>query len=135
MHRVDVGIGSRYVAGGGVEGWGIKRHFMSRGINGYARLLLGLRTRDNSGSYRCYRVSQLRKIDFDRFRAKGYAFQEEILYRCRAVGCRFEEVPILFEDRRYGTSKIDWKEAVSALWVILRLGIDRVTGRPVARPD
>jgi hypothetical protein len=104
MDRCDVAIGSRYVKGGGVVGWGFRRHFMSQGINWYARLLLGLRTRDNSGSYRCYRVSKLAELDLDRFRSRGYAFQEEALYRCRKIGCRFEETPILFEDRRHGES-------------------------------
>lgn len=131
MSRADVSVGSRYVAGGGVQGWGLKRHFMSRGINMYARVLLGLSTQDNSGSFRCYRVAKLAELDLDRVRARGYAFQEEILYRCRRIGCRFEEVPIVFEDRRYGESKINWKEAASALWVIFRLGTERVFGVPV----
>ena len=131
--RVDVTIGSRYVVGGGVEGWGLRRHLMSRLINWYARLFLRLKTRDNSGSYRCYRVSQLARLDLDRVRARGYAFQEEILYRCRRLGCRFEEVPIVFADRRYGSSKISWKEAVAALWVIFRLGLENLRGVPVTR--
>lgn len=131
MERADVAIGSRYVAGGGVVGWGVKRHFMSRGINAYARLLLGLSTRDNSGSYRCYRVAKLRELDLDRFRARGYAFQEEVLYRCRRLGCRFEETPIVFEDRRYGQSKINQKEVFAALWVILRLAWDNLRHVPV----
>ncbi len=131
MKGVDVSIGSRYVSGGGVKGWGIGRHLMSRGTNFYARLFLRLRTRDNSGSYRCYRVSKLGQVDFDRVRARGYAFQEEILFRCRRVGCTFEETPIVFEERRHGTSKINWKEVVAALWVIFRLGIDGMLGTPV----
>jgi len=126
MQRVDVGIGSRYVPGGGVEGWGIRRHFMSQAINWYARLLLRLKTRDNSGAYRCYRVSRLRELDLDRVRARGYAFQEEILYRCRRIGCTFEETPIVFADRLYGSSKINWRETVAALWVIFRLGIENL---------
>ena len=68
--------------------------------------LPGLRTRDNSGSYRCYRVSKLRQIDLDRVRSRGYSFMEEILYWCRSVGCKFGETPILFENRRSGYSKI-----------------------------
>lgn len=126
MDRADVAIGSRYVAGGGVTGWGLNRHFMSRGINLYARILLGLSTRDNSGSYRCYRVSQLARLDLTKFRARGYAFQEEVFYRCRRLGCRFEETPIQFEDRRYGQSKINLREVFAAFWVIFRLGIDNI---------
>ena len=121
MNRCDVAIGSRYVAGGGVIGWGLKRHFMSRAINFYARFFMGLKTKDNSGSYRCYRVSKLDRLDFDLAKARGYAFQEEILYRCRRVGCTFEETPITFDDRRLGYSKINWKEVVAALWWICLL--------------
>ncbi len=131
LTHVDVSIGSRYVPGGGVVGWNWRRHFMSQGINFYARLFLGLKTRDNSGSFRCYRVAKLAEIDWARIRARGYAFQEELLYRCRAVGCSFAETPITFEDRRFGTSKINWKESVAALGVIFRLGLDRLYGVPV----
>ncbi len=133
LSRVDVAIGSRYIPGGGVVGWNWRRHFMSQGINFYARLFLGLKTRDNSGSFRCYRVAKLAEIDWSRIRARGYAFQEELLYRCRAVGCSFEETPITFEDRRFGRSKINWKESVAALWVIFRLGLDRLCRVPVQK--
>jgi dolichol-phosphate mannosyltransferase len=135
MGSVDVAIGSRYVPGGGVVGWGLRRHLMSQGINWYARTLLGLRTRDNSGSYRCYRVAKLRELDLSKFRSRGYAFQEEILYRCSRIGCRFGETPITFEDRRYGTTKINRSEALTALWVILRLGWENLRGTPVRRPS
>ena len=123
MEGADVVIGSRYVVGGGAVGWGLRRHMMSRAINTYARTLLRLTTRDNSGAYRCYRVGKLRELDFDRFVARGYAIQEELLYRCRKIGCRFAEVPIVFEERRYGESKINLAEAFAAGWIILRLAV------------
>jgi dolichol-phosphate mannosyltransferase len=123
MSEADVAIGSRYVTGGGVIGWGLRRHVMSRAINWYARVLLRLTTRDNSGSFRCYRVARLREIDFDRFLARGYAIQEEILYRLRRIGCRFAETPIIFEERRHGSSKISLAEGLVAGWIILRLAI------------
>lgn len=129
MQRADVAIGSRYIPGGGIDGWGVGRHFMSRGINWYARLLLGLPTRDNSGAFRCYRVAKLAEIDLDRVRARGYAFQEEILFHCRRAGCRFEETPIVFRERRFGDSKINWRESAAALWIILRLGLKNLAGR------
>lgn len=133
MDRHDVMIGSRYVAGGGVEGeFNLKRKFMSTGINLYARLLLGLSTKDNSGSFRCYRVSKLREIDFDRVRSRGYSFMEEVLFWCRVAGCSMGETPILFENRRAGQSKINKSEAIKALEIIFRLGVDRVLGK--ARP-
>lgn len=129
--EADVVIGSRYVPEGKIEGWGIKRHFMSRGVNLYSRWLLWLPTRDCSGAFRCYRVSLLKQLDWSKIRGKGYAFQEEILYRCRRVGARFRETPIHFVDRRYGSSKINMREAAIALWVILRLGIENLMRVPV----
>jgi dolichol-phosphate mannosyltransferase len=127
----DVMIGSRYVPGGGVEGdFNLKRKFMSTGINMYARLFLGLRTRDNSGSYRCYRVSKLRQIDLGKVRSRGYSFMEEILYWCRSVGCKFGETPIIFENRRSGYSKINAGEAIKALQIIFELGVDRAFKGP-----
>jgi dolichol-phosphate mannosyltransferase len=123
IERADVAIGSRYVPGGGVTGWGLRRKFMSRGINGYARLFLRLPTRDNSGAFRCYRVARLRELDLSAVISRGYAFQEEILYRCRKIGCTFAETPITFDDRRYGQSKINAREVLAALLIIPRLGI------------
>lgn len=121
----DVVIGSRYVAGGEVIGWSWSRKVMSRMLNIYARCMLGLRTRDNSGSFRCYRVSKLREIDWSRTRSKGYAIEEEILYRLKQSGATFAEVPISFEERRFGRTKINWKEAVAAGWVLLQLRFRR----------
>ncbi|MCA9060015.1 MAG: polyprenol monophosphomannose synthase [Planctomycetaceae bacterium] len=135
MDRCDVAIASRYMPGGGVAGWTASRMLMSKLINVWARLLLGLTTADNSGSFRCFRVDRLRRIDWSRILAKGYAFQEEILYRCRRAGCRFEEVPIVFEDRRFGQTKISLNECLSAVWIIFRLGIQRALRRPVLLPD
>ena len=120
--QYDVVIASRYVPGGSIVGWGPLRHFMSRSINLYARLMLRLKTRDNSGSYRYYRVTRLAALPLDDIRATGYAIQEEILYRCRHTGCTFVEVPFTFEERRHGESKISLGEAFSALWVLFRLG-------------
>ena len=94
-----------------------------------------LRSRDSSGSYRCYRVAKLKELDLDLVRARGYAFQEEILYRCSRIGCRFEETPIWFEDRRFGVSKISWQESVIALWVIFWLGLENLRGVPVTKAE
>ena len=127
METKDVMIGSRYIPGGGVEGeFNFKRKFMSTGINMYARFFLGLRTRDNSGSFRCYRVSKLKEIDLSKIRSRGYSFMEEILYWCRTVGCTFGETPIIFENRRAGYSKINKMEAIKALQIIFELGVSRL---------
>jgi dolichol-phosphate mannosyltransferase len=103
---------------------------MSQGINVYSRWLLGLTSRDCSGAYRCYRATILRAVPFDRFQSKGYAFQEEVLYRCRLAGARFVEVPFTFVDRQVGQSKINQREVRRALWDIFVLGMRRYSGRP-----
>ena len=102
---VDVMIGSRYIPGGGMEGWPLRRHLMSRGVNCYARWLLGLSPRDCSGGFRCYRTALLAQLDFDAVRSRGYSFQEEILWRLKRLGARFGETPIVFVDRRRGSRK------------------------------
>jgi len=127
---VDVMIGSRYVAGGAIEGWPLKRHVMSRSVNVLARWLLGLRARDCSGAFRCYRVALLQEIDFAAVRSRGYSFQEEILWHLKRLGARFGETPITFADRTRGSSKIDSREAVAALKVLLALGARNWLGGP-----
>jgi dolichol-phosphate mannosyltransferase len=118
----DVMIGSRYVAGGAIEGWPLKRHLMSRCVNLYARLLLGFKTNDCSGGFRCYRTSLLEKIDFGSIRSGGYSFQEEILWYLKRLGAKVGETPVTFANRRQGQSKIDSHEAWAALRIILALG-------------
>jgi dolichol-phosphate mannosyltransferase len=129
----DVVIASRYMPGGGVAGWTFRRKLMSQTINFWARFWLGLKTADNSGSFRCFRVARLAEVDWDLTVARGYAFQEEILYRCRQVGCRMKEVPFIFEDRRYGVTKINLKECVVAVGVIFLLGLQRLLGYRVRK--
>ena len=132
---VDVMIGSRYVPGGGVEGWPLKRHLMSRGVNLWARWLLGLKSKDCSGAFRCYRTEMLKKLDFDAVRSRGYSFQEEILWLLKRAGARFGETPIIFVDRQHGASKINNKEAIAALGIILTLGARNLFGGRIARPS
>jgi len=125
LENADVAIASRYIVGGHIEGWTWVRHFMSRSINWYTRLLLRLTPRDCSGAFRAYRIEKLRQIDFSHIRSHGYAFQEEILFRCRTVGCQFVEVPYTFVNRVVGESKINRKEIVRALWDIVCLAMER----------
>jgi dolichol-phosphate mannosyltransferase len=124
----DVAIASRYVPGGGVLGWSFGRKVMSRLINMWARMLLGLTCRDNSGSFRCYRMQLLRRIDWSKAIARGYAIPE-VLFRCRKAGARMQEVPFFFDDRRYGVTKINFRESLSAVLTILRLGLRRLLHR------
>lgn len=123
--NVDVVIGSRYVRNGRIVGWPLSRKLMSRGINAWARLLLGLSTKDNSGAFRCYRVAVLRRLDSNAILSRGYSFFEEILFRLARLGASFREIPITFTDRVRGVSKINKKEAVRALLLLLRCRFSR----------
>jgi len=119
----DVMIGSRYVAGGGIEGWPLHRRWMSRGVNTYARWMLGLKSRDCSGAFRCYRTKVLRRVDLDNMRSRGYSYVEELLWLLKQAGARIAEAPIVFVDRQHGRTKINWREAIAALVILFRLGI------------
>jgi dolichol-phosphate mannosyltransferase len=123
--HADVAIGSRYVPGGAIEGWPLQRRIASRGINRLSRLLLGVPVRDLSGAFRAYRVDKLREIRFDAIRSRGYAYLEEILWHLHTHGSVFVEVPINFQQRRAGRSKISVREAASKLLTLLRLAIRR----------
>jgi len=114
----DVAVGSRYVQGGSIVGWPLRRRVMSRCVNAFARVALGLPTRDCSGAFRCYRVSKLEQISLNRIRSAGYSFFEEILWHLRHAGAEFVEVPIEFCDRVKGESKINLCEAITALRII-----------------
>jgi dolichol-phosphate mannosyltransferase len=102
----DLALGSRYVAGGGTENWGLVRRFISAGGSWYARLLLGVRIRDLTGGFKCYRRRVLETIDLGAVHSKGYAFQIETTYRTLRKGFRVVEVPIRFVDRTEGHSKM-----------------------------
>jgi dolichol-phosphate mannosyltransferase len=127
--QADVVIGSRYVLGGRIPDWPVHRRLMSWGVNTLARTSLGLKTRDNSGAFRCYRMSKASQLVDAKFIAKGYAFQEEVLYRLNRLGCTFVEVPITFEERKFGKTKINMKEIVAAMAVMARLGLSRLIPR------
>ena len=102
----DLVLGSRYVPGGGVGEWGLARRVISRGGSNYARLWLGLDVRDLTGGFKCYRREVLEAIRLESVGALGYAFQVETTYRAALAGFRIAEVPIVFNDRRIGESKM-----------------------------
>ncbi len=126
----DVAIGSRYVKDGRIEGWPWYRRAMSRAINLYTRWLLRLPVRDCSSGFRCYRVGVLEQLDLHGLSSTGYSFLEEILWHLKAADARFVEIPITFFDRTRGKSKINWREAASAVLLIARLA---VAGKPALR--
>ena len=117
----DLALGSRYVPGGGVSDWGLLRRFVSEGGSTYARWVLGLRVRDLTGGFKCFRREVLEAIHFDRVRSQGYAFQVELTYRAVRAGFEVVEVPIVFRDRQRGQSKMSWRIAAEAMWLVPRL--------------
>jgi dolichol-phosphate mannosyltransferase len=121
----DLALGSRYVPGGGVVDWGLLRRFISEGGSTYARLVLGLKVRDLTGGFKCFKREVLEAIHFDGVRSHGYAFQVELTYRAVRAGFRVVEVPILFKDRELGQSKMSWRIAAEAMWLVPRLRIGR----------
>jgi dolichol-phosphate mannosyltransferase len=114
----DLALGSRYVPGGGVRNWGLLRRVISEGGSTYARLVLGLHVRDLTGGFKCFRREVLEAIHFDGVRSQGYAFQVELTYRAVQAGFRVVEVPIVFRDRERGTSKMSWRIAAEAFWLV-----------------
>ena len=114
-------IGSRYVRGGGIRGWGIGRRLLSATANFIARQLLSLRTHDCTGGYRCYSLRALQFIVTRPLRSSGYSALIELLTRCERAGLSIVEVPITFTDRVQGQSKISRQEIFRAMATVLRL--------------
>jgi len=119
MQHNDLVIGSRYVAGGGIENWPPHRRALSAFANFYARSLLRLPVRDCTAGYRCYSREVLETVEPFEVRASGYSFLEEMAWRVHRCGFRIGEVPIVFEQRIAGRSKIDSSEIYRAAWHVL----------------
>ncbi len=130
----DLAIGSRYVSGGGVQGWSLFRQVLSRGANGLVRTTLGLPVRDCTSGFRMYRRHALEKLSLQRLRVEGYGF----LYLSTALavwnGLRIVEVPILFVDRRHGKSKLSRRIIAEAAIALGKVFIWRHTGRWLGKP-
>jgi dolichol-phosphate mannosyltransferase len=118
-------IGSRYIPGGEIVGWPFHRWLLSWAANVYCRLLLGLPTHDCTSGYRCYTRELLQSIGLDEVVSQGYSFQIEMVYRTKRLGYSVVEVPIRFEDRVAGASKVSRGEVRRALWTVLRLSVTR----------
>lgn len=114
--RADLVLGSRYVPGGGVSDWGPLRRAVSRGGSSYARRVLGVDVRDLTGGFKCFRREVLEAIDLDQISTRGYAFQVEMTFRAIRLGFKVVEVPIVFRERRVGSSKMDLGIAIEAVW-------------------
>jgi len=128
----DMVVGSRYCQGGGTLNWSLVRRLISRGGGLYARLVLGLDSRDPTGGFNLYRRRVLEAIDLPSLGSDGYGFQVEIKYRAQKAGFRVADVPIIFRDRRVGQSKMSRAIVLEAFLLVLRLRLSRNQGR--ARP-
>ena len=125
----DLVLGSRYVEGGGTENWGLVRRAISRWGSLYAQVLLGLRVRDLTGGFKCYRRAVLETIDLDAIDSRGYAFQIETTYRTLRAGFRVVELPIRFTDRVVGGSKMSRSIVLEAVWKVPALRLAALRGR------
>lgn len=134
--EVDLVIGSRYVPGGGIVNWSLRRRLLSRFANLYTRVLLRVPVRDCTAGYRCYSRAVLEVIEPFEIRASGYSFLEEMVWRVHHAGFPIREIPIVFEDRRLGTSKIDQAEIYRAARHVLVTAFrsPRVRRPPSASP-
>jgi dolichol-phosphate mannosyltransferase len=119
----DLAIGSRYVSGGGTINWGLGRRIISRGGGTYARLILGVDVHDLTAGFKAWKIQTLQNINLKDVGARGYGFQIEMTFRVLRNRMNVKEVPILFEDRRVGESKMSgsiFAEALSLVWRLRR---------------
>lgn len=132
----DVVLGSRYLPGGGVEGWPAHRRLLSRVGGRYAAAVLGLRLTDLTGGFKCFSAGALRILDGERVQTRGYGFQIELTYHAARAGLEIAEVPIVFRDRERGYSKMSPGIALEALWRVplMRLRVPPPAGAPTAAP-
>jgi dolichol-phosphate mannosyltransferase len=121
LEGADLAIGSRYKSGVNVVNWPMGRVLMSYFASVYVRFITGMRIYDTTSGFKCYRRQVLETIDLDKIRFRGYAFQIEMKFTAWKLGFRVEEVPIVFTDRREGTSKMSGGIFNEALWGVLRM--------------
>lgn len=117
----DLAVGSRYVAGGAIEGWPRRRRLLSATANGIARNVLRLKTHDCTGGFRCYSLKAVQFLVTKPLRSSGYSALVELLTRCERAQLRVVEVPITFVDRVHGKSKISRQEIFRAMLTVARL--------------
>ena len=125
----DLVLGSRRVQGGGTVNWGLTRQAISAGGSLYARSILGIDILDVTGGFKCFRRRVLQSFDLDAVKSSGYAFQVELTYRTLRHGFVVREIPIVFEDRRVGQSKMSRKIFLEAMGMVWRLRLDALQGK------
>jgi dolichol-phosphate mannosyltransferase len=131
----DLAIGSRYVPGGSTPDWPLRRRFLSRGGNTYARIMLGIPVRDATAGFRAFRADALRRLPYRQAEASGYGFQVEMAWRAHQLGLHIAEVPIVFRDRESGTSKMSQDIVIEAMKLVTLWGLGRVRSLIPGRRD
>ncbi len=115
----DLAIGSRYVSGVNVVNWPLGRILMSYFASAYVRLVTGMKVKDTTAGFKCYRSEVLKSVDLDKITFKGYAFQIEMKFAVWKLGYKITEVPIIFTERRHGSSKMTGGIFNEALWGVI----------------
>lgn len=131
--HADVVIGSRYIPGGAIVNWPLRRKLLSRFANAYIRLVTRITPHDCTSGYRCWRREALARLPLDRFGSNGYSFLVEMLFAAAAAGLTFAEVPITFVERRQGVSKLSKAVLFESAITPWRLIASRKTARPTPR--
>jgi len=125
----DLVLGSRYISGVNVINWPMSRLLLSYYANVYSRLVTGLPVKDATGGFKCFRRQVLQAIDLDRVKSNGYSFQLEMSFRAWKKGFKIKEIPIVFEDRKVGQSKMSKRIVREAVWMVWRLRLWSLLGR------
>lgn len=129
IENCDISLGSRYVKGGGVENWPKSRWFISYYANVYSRVVTGLKVKDATGGFKCFRRQVLESLELDRIRSNGYSFQIEVSFRAWLKGFRICEIPIVFVEREAGDSKFSKRIIYEAVFMVLLLGVKSIPFR------
>ena len=129
IKEVDLVLGSRYISGVNVINWPMSRLLLSYYANVYSRIITGLPVKDATGGFKCYRREVLEAIELDKVKSNGYSFQIEMSFRAWKKGFKIKEIPIVFEDRRLGQSKMSKKIVREAVWMVWRLRLWSLLGK------
>ncbi len=129
IKEADLVIGSRYISGVNVINWPMSRLLLSYYANVYSRIITGLPVRDATGGFKCFRREVLEAIDLDKVQSNGYSFQIEMSFRAWRKQFRIKEIPIVFEDRRLGQSKMSKKIVREAVWMVWKLRFMSLLGK------
>jgi len=129
IKEVDLVLGSRYISGVNVINWPMSRLLLSYFANVYTRWVTGLPVRDATGGFKCFRRKVLESIELDKVKSEGYSFQIEMSFRAWKKGFKIKEIPIIFEDRREGKSKMSKKIVREAIWMVWKLRLFSLLGR------